>query len=234
MNLGKDPEIPHDNDYLDLVETPDVFDDEPLSEEVMRRSARWTTPRQERALKYGIVASILFHVFLIAGLPQLANLTPTRALLKPGERVTQVRLIESPPPEEKPEPPPERESAISNRDHTAVKERLAKVPPGAQAPLGKMEPLEKRMAALVPPSAPEDYVKNPPPEREREPDPKPSPTTKSTDATLKPKDQTPNNRKKLASRHPDLRPTPEDIAKGLSAPRGSPDFFDCWGSGPWA
>jgi len=162
---------------------------------------------------------------LIAGLPQLANLTPTRALLKPGERVTQVRLIESPPPEEKPEPPPERESAISNRDHTAVKERLAKVPPGAQAPLGKMEPLEKRMAALVPPSAPEDYARTPPPEREREPDPKPSPTTKSTDATLKPKDQAPNNRKKLASRHPDLRPTPEDIAKGLSAPRGSPDFF---------
>lgn len=229
MNLAKDPEIPHDNDYLDLVETPDVFDDEPLTDEVMRHAARSANPGLERALKYGIAASILFHLLLLAGLPQLANLTPTKALLKPGERVTQVRLIESPPPEAKPEPPPEQASAMSDRDHTAVKERLAKVPPGVRAPLGKMEPMEKRMASLMPPPAPEDYAKERQPERERErePEPKAAPTAKSSDATPKHKEPAANNnnRKKLANRQPDLRPTPEDIARGLSAPNGSPDFF---------
>lgn len=226
MNWGSDPDIIHDNDYLDLVEAPDAFDDEPLPEEMMRGAAAASSSRQGRAFKYGVLVSCLLHVFLIVGLPQMTDLTPARALLRPGERVTPVRLVESPLPESKSEPPPEQASAVSDRDHTAVKERLAKAPPGVRTPLGKVEPLEKRMAALTPPPAPEDYVKQQEPLPKRETPVKPSPVTKPSDLATKPKDPSDNHRKRhMASRHPDLRPTAEDIAKGLSTPGVSPDFF---------
>jgi protein TonB len=89
-----------------------------------------------------------------------------------------------------------------------------------------VEPLEKRMAALTPPPAPEDFVKQREQPLKRETPPKSSSTTKPADTGPKLKEPSDNQRKRhFAKPQPDLRPRPEDIAKGFSSPGGAQDFF---------
>ena len=112
-----------------------------------------------KALRYCIIASVALHVAFFASIPMLTDFAPAKSFLNPGDQVTPVRLVEANSPEKKQEPPPEMASAISDRDHTAEKQRLPKVLPDPRPPLGNMEPAPQRLAALPPPVAPEDFIK---------------------------------------------------------------------------
>ncbi|MBI4962552.1 MAG: energy transducer TonB [Desulfomonile tiedjei] len=204
------------------------IDDSLRPEEAARGSEIMETSRQEKILKYCIIASCILHVGFFVALPHLSELTPTKALLKPGETVTSVRLVEPQTPNTVTEPPPENASAISDRDHTAERPRLPKSPPAPKPPLGNVQPMEKRMASLVPPPAPEDLVKP------REEPTKKDVTTKAPPVSEKAnsnhskhRDQTDPLAKKnsLNKRPVDLTPTLQDIAKGFSSPGGATDFY---------
>jgi len=201
-------------------------------EEQMRETSAFLRIEKDKALKYCIVASLALHLVLLLGLPRMAALTPTRAMLNPGESITRVRLVEPQAPLGEPEPPPKVAAAISDRDHTALKQRLPKILPVPRAPLGTMEAPEKRIASLVPPAAPEALVKEPKKvekiEKEEE---SPSPgkikrVPKKSPAKAK---STPQPQRKTAEYRPshsvDLRPTPGDLARGLSTLGGSSQFF---------
>ncbi len=106
-----------------------------------------------------LAASLILHTGLIFALPRLVGIPEAASFLKPGEKVTQVRLVEQPQEPNASEKPPENASAISDRDHTTSKERIPKVIPEPKPPIGKFENFEKRMAAL-PPSTPEHLEKD--------------------------------------------------------------------------
>jgi periplasmic protein TonB len=208
--------------------------DEPFDDPVIDGRGRTeeaqavVTGHKDKILKYCIVASCVLHVALFTALPHMAGLVPTNSLLKPGERVTPVRLVEPPAEEKKPEPPPLQASAISDRDHTAPKERLPKAPPSPRPPLPRMEPVQQKMASLPPPMAPHDLVKpkeeTPPKEDNHKPSAVEKPAPKNHAKHANPADRH-TKQKSLQNPKPDLRPTMQDIATGLSAPGGSPDFF---------
>jgi periplasmic protein TonB len=186
------------------------------------------TGHKDKILKYCIVVSCVLHVALFTALPHMAGFAPTNSLLKPGERVTPVRLVEPPAEEKKPEPPPLQASAISDRDHTALQERLPKAPPSPRPPLPRMEPVQQKMASLPPPMAPHDLVKpkeeTPPKEDNHKPSAVEKPAHKNHTKHADPDDQH-TKQKSPRNLNVDLRPTPQDIARGLSAPGGSPEFF---------
>jgi periplasmic protein TonB len=184
--------------------------------------------RKDKILKYCVIASCVLHVALFTALPHIAQLAPTKSLLNPGEKVTPVRLVEPRPEEIKPEPPPEQASAISDRNHTAPHERIPKALPAQTPPLPKMEPVQQQMASLPPPQVPHDLVKpkeeTPPKENGHKPAAVEKPQPKNHVKHPDPADQPPKP-KSPRNRPLDLRPTPQDIAKGLSPHAGSPDFF---------
>jgi len=169
-------------------------------------------PEKNTMLKYCVVASFILHLLVLAYLTQIAELTPTKASLRPDEKITSVRLVELPPEPKTPEPPPEKAAAISDRDHTAEKPRLP-----------RMAPAEQRLASRMPPMAPEDIIKPKKKEEasknllEEKTDPKnrvkPKPRQESTSARDKP------------SNRPDLTPTRQEIARALSSPEGGADYF---------
>jgi protein TonB len=145
----------------------------------------------------------------------------------PNEQVTKVRLIEPTAPDSPKEPPPEHASAISDRDHTALKEKKPKIVTPPKAPLGTVEPFDKRMAALPPPTAPEDLREKKEDRKEdvKEDSRKPKPTPPESLNKPKPKLSDSPSKRDLKNRNVDLRPTIQDLAKGLSGAPGSPDFF---------
>jgi len=197
---------------------------------ILQSSPESLDPRKDKILTYGVAASLLLHLAAVAALPLVADLTPTRSLLKPGEKVERVRLVEFQRPK-KPEPPPKKAAAVSDRNHTAERERLTKARTGS--PLGKIIPRRpQRHAALQPPLAPEDLIK-----------PKKEPKPKKDKAKLRPKKKPEKETKKktiptrrepyhkprdpLEAPRPtvDLRPTRQEIRQGLMASRGTPNFF---------
>jgi protein TonB len=203
----------------DSEDIDDTYDTPQISRDNLERVDSFGA---DRILKYCVIASLLLHIGVFAGVPRLMEMNHAKPLLNPGEKVTRVRLVE-PQEEKKPEPPPETASAISDRDHTAVKERLPKAPPAQEQPIGRIEQQQKKMASLIPPQAPEDFNRQP--EEKQQPEEKKEPKQK-TGARKPPEQQELRPRKKENSqkRNVDLRPTPQDIAKGFSA-AGSREFF---------
>lgn len=188
------------------------------------------TPPRDRLIKYCIIASLIAHAAAFVLLSRSAELYPAKPLLKPGEKVTQVRLIEPPPEAKKPEPPPEKFSAVTDRNHTAPKDKKPLAPPKPTAPLGRPVPPEKRIAALAPPMAPEDVLKPRKPQEEQKKEIDKKPPTRERLLTEPRSRTTPlrEPQKKPTPKEPslDLRPTPAEIARGLAPPSaGSPDFF---------
>ncbi len=183
---------------------------------------------KDTILKYCIIASCVLHIVLFIAIPRMAKLTPAKSLLRAGEKVTPVRLVESPPEPKKREPPPLKASAISDRNHTALRQRLPKMLPAPTPPLGKMEPLQQKLAALPPPAVPEDLVKPKEEKRPKEENLKhPAPAKHTYQNRLKRTDSIDQHNLPKPHRrvNVDLRPTPEDIRRGLSPSGGSPDFF---------
>ncbi len=177
---------------------------------------------------FGITASCLLHLAVFLSVYSVVDLTPAKALLKPGEQVNRVRLVEFPtPPPEKPGPEPDQASAISDRSHKAERERLPKMVPGPRPPLGRVAPPDRRIASLSPPLAPEELLKPDEEKARKAVEPKASPEKKAS----KPK---PSEGKKPAAalqerdprRQPvDLRPTPGEMARALAGPQGSSNFY---------
>ena len=186
-----------------------------------------------KALRYCVIASVALHLAFFASIPMLTGFAPSRPFLNPGDRITPVRLVEANSSENKPEPPPEMASAISDRDHTAEKQRLPMVLPSPKPPLGNMEPAPQRLAALPPPMAPEDLMK-PEEEKSKQEDKTKKEKPDHADSAHKThkkshdpiKEPSPHRAKKsdLIGKNVDLRPTPAEIAKGLSASGSIPDF----------
>jgi len=200
------------------------------SEAQMKATDGFLNYEDDKLVKYCIVISLVLHLMLFASFSRMAELMPTKAFLKPGEQVTSVRLLEQQPQENKTEPPPQQVSALSDRNHTAAREKIPKLPPTQVPPLGKMEPVQKRIAALIPPQAPED-LSGPSEEKSIKEDQSRPPTDDKSQGQNKFKAKQPadlrNKRKDLASRKLDLKPTQQEqeIAAGLTSPGGAPDFF---------
>ena len=223
-------EMSNDIDDVILPGFPDV-DDSLQPEERAQGAESVATSESDKALKYCIAASVALHLVFLLGLPRFAALTPTRVLPNPAEQVTRVRLVEPPNTEKKPEPPPQYAEAISDRDHTAERRRLPKMPPSANPPLGKIEAPRDKLAALIPPRAPEELEKEPEKEEKTEKEeapPKPEPTPQPA-KKQRPKAVTPQETQRKKPDKPrttvDLTPTPGDIAKGLSALRRPSELY---------
>ena len=181
----------------------------------------------EKILKYCIIAALLLHLLLFIIVTRVARLQPSHSLLRPGEKVTQVRLVEPQESWKDKEPPPQQAAAISDRDHTALKQKLPKLPLPPKPPIGSMQEPQKRMASLTPPVAPEDLVKQKAEPLEDEAK-KPLPQEKfEKKARTLEKEVAPNNSKQRDRKKKiDLRPTPSEMAKGLSRSFSGPnDFF---------
>lgn len=181
----------------------------------------------QKVLKYGILAALLIHILLFFVATRMVSLHPQNSLLKPGEKITQVRLVEPQETWKREDSPPKESAAISDRDHKTEKERLPKMPLPPRPPIGSVQEQPKRMASLSPPIAPEDIVKKDRDVAEDDPQKnvqqqRSQKKTRSQDKEISSSNQKPkNDRKKI-----DLRPTPGEIAKGLSSSVGGPnDFF---------
>lgn len=182
-----------------------------------------TPPPRDRLLRYCIIASAVAHVALYLLLNRSPQLLAAKPILKPGEQVQKMRLVELPPQAKKPEPPPKKAEAISDRNHTAVQEKKPLIPQRPKPLLGRPVKPDRRIAALAPPMAPEDVLK---PKKPKEAKPKDEidkkpPAREKPVATSRPRLLPPSEprRKPKPQRPPlDLRPTPAEIARGLAPP----------------
>ncbi len=181
------------------------------------------SPGRDTYLTIAVVISVLFHIVVLGLLPRVLNLTPGGGLLKPGEEVTRVRMVEFPNPPKKREPPPKRATALSDRNHIAERERLPKKMPNPL--LGQVAPPPPRIAALTPPMAPEDLIK--PKEEQPEQKPKLLERQKPPSKAAKPEKPTASSRRGTAGkrRKMDIVPTPGEIARALAGPGGSTGFY---------
>ncbi|MGC8658966.1 MAG: energy transducer TonB [Desulfomonilaceae bacterium] len=181
----------------------------------------------ERVLKYCLLVALLLHLLLFFVVTRVIGLQPSHSLLRPGEKVTQVRLVEPEDSWKKNEAPPKQAAAMSDRDHTALKQRLPKMPIPPKPPIGAMQEPPKRMASLAPPMAPEDLIKKKAetPEDQKTKSIQDERVQKKVETVEKENGSTDtkskNRRKKI-----DLRPTPREMAQGLSRTFSGPrDFF---------
>jgi protein TonB len=199
--------------------------------ELRRQSSDW-----EQYLKYGIVFSCILHFAVFVVLPAVAKWPASRSSLRPGEKVTQVRLLEFPTPQEKPEPPPDAASAFSDRNHIAQREQIPLAKPGPRPFAGKIAPPGPTIAALQPPMAPEELEKPQqehadPQTRQEEPREKPEPDPVETaeqpkERRAKGKRPTSPAEKKPSRRSSvDLQPTQQEVARALSGVAGSSDLY---------
>ena len=181
----------------------------------------------QKVLKYGILTAFLLHLILFFVVARVVGFQPASSLLKPGEKVTQVRLVEPQESWKPDEPPPKDSAAMSDRDHKAEKERLPKMPLPPKPPIGSMQEPPKRMASLTPPVAPEDITKKKPDAAEEEinkavEQQKAQKKSRTQDKDVSSSPQKPKNNPKRI----DLRPTPGEVARGLSSSVAGPnDFF---------
>jgi len=201
-------------------------DDDYVPEGLMRRSEILTGSDNNDALKYCIVASLILHILFFAAITNGVNPDVSKPHPGPNPNVQKITLVKPQEPLKEKEPPPKVASAISDRDHTAEKQRLPKQPPRPKAPIGRPE--QQKLAALKPPPAPEDLVK--PKEKaiakpqRKKPDkteklPKKKDKERQTTARQTPRKQD------LRNLDVDLRPTPAEIARGLTPHSGPDDFY---------
>lgn len=181
-------------------------------------------------VKYCIAASLVLHLIVFASASRMNGLMPERTFLNPGEKVQAVRLVEPQNTENKVEPPPSRASAVSDRDHSAVKERIPRSVPSSEPPLGRIDPPEKRIAALIPPRAPEDLTE--PTEEKKTPEAQDRDAVEEkaagkTRARAKASPAPKPTKNEVRGRKLDLKPNrqEQEIATGLSGRGGTSEFF---------
>ncbi|MGC8908107.1 MAG: energy transducer TonB [Desulfomonilaceae bacterium] len=227
-----DPEV-HE-DLLSPAAPPADLPDESVelsdAEELVANVENGVSSNARRLTYIAIVASLLLHVAVLGWFSASGAFQARPALLKPGDELTNVRLIEQPMTERRDEPAPEHARAISDRNHTAAVEKIPKTLPAPKAPLGQMDMQQQKLAALMPPAAPDikpplndESKKQTPKKKELEPEKNataPKIPRQSLHRPQKPQKQ----QRPLA---PDLNPTQREteIATGAAPYAGSPDFF---------
>jgi len=215
--------ISHDPEDVEAEELAPV-DYLPPSASRMYWAGRLISPDKDKLVKYCIAASIVLHVLAFAAVPHWLQVQPTKSQLRPGEKVTPIRLVESPKIPQKPEPPPEKASAISDRDHTAKVERIPKVPPVPKPPMGQVAPIEKRMASLTPPVAPEDLAGAKEERSKALEPPKPSPNedkaVRRNNQKAPDQDRPKQKKDQQRDREPDLRVTSKEMKTAFAPPSG--------------
>ncbi len=203
-------------------------DDDYVPEGLMRRSEILTGSDNDDTLKYCIAASIILHILFFTLITKGVNPDLSKNLRDRGPAVQTVRLVTPKEPLKEKEPPPKQASAISDRDHTAERQRIPKQLPRPNAPIGRVVPKQQKLAALKPPQAPEDLIKAKEKEIEKPPRQKPDKVEKPSRIKSK-KQQTFGRRlprkQDLRNLDVDLRPTPAEIARGLTPYSGSDDFY---------
>ena len=185
---------------------------------------------RSRLLEYGVLASIILHVLAFTVVPRLQTFQQISSPLKPEDTRTPVRLVDPPSELNKEEPPPEDFSAISDRNHTAEKQRKPKdISSLHTGPVFKNDTPQQQIASTQPPSAPEDVKKPEQPKKPRKPS-KPKPKPKGPAQKDRTKPQPPIALPKMEDIKKwdvALQPTAKDL-KYAFAPRGSGgsrDFF---------
>ena len=200
------------------------------ADELVASVENGASTRARRLTYYAIAASFLLHVAVLGWFSASGAFHAPRAVLKPGEKLTNVRLIEQPMTDRRDEPVPEHARAISDRNHTAPVEKIPKTPPAPKAPLGQMEMQQQKMAALIPPAAPDikppsnDESKKQTQKKKDLESEKNAATSKMQRESLN-RPQKPQKQQRQLS--PDLNPTRREteIATGAAPYAGSPDFF---------
>ncbi len=214
-----------DGEFPEADEATHEDDETTILDEKVRPLAKG-----DRALKFGIVASVVLHAFFVCAMPRVINWGPPAEDRKnKAEEVAKVRLVEFKTPPKENEQPPENASAISDRDHTAERERIPMRPPSKQPGPGDTPREELKVASLHPTPVPKEITKA----EEKKPV-KSRKTDKKNESPEKDKDRALDHKKNLEARiHPDappkadvdLRPSVEDLRKGLFGDPGSTDFF---------
>ncbi len=183
-----------------------------------------------RNLRYAIAASIALHILIFGWLITSFKLKSDQNLLKPDETLTRVRILEQPMTERLDEPAPEHANAISDRNHSTVVERIPKVIPNPRGPIGQIDTQQQKLAAIMPPTAPE--VKAPQKDKtkkenrnKKELDSQKNVATSRLDAGNSPLRQKPQRQNKTME--PDLNPTQREMEIATGAPpySSSSDFF---------
>ncbi len=185
---------------------------------------------RNRMLKICVVVSLLLHVLAFTVVPRMAAFQQNSAALQPRGTRTPVRIVQLPQTTEKDEPPPKTASAMSDRNHTAKKERLPKaIPAPPRPPIGKPEPLKQRIASAIPPPAPETFIKEKKERPKKRQTSKPPTQHKRSAKPSETKALSPKSRRHmkedLKHRKVDLRPTAQDMQKAFSAQSGGSDFY---------
>lgn len=219
--------ITYDNGPVDLDE-PATAADLPIPKRRGHADDKIITAERERLLKYCVVASLILHFLVFVVVPRMSALQQNNNGLRPGEQRIAVRPVTFPDPPKKQEPPPEKASAISDRNHTAEKERIPKpVPSRQRSPLFKNVAPQQQIAALKPPAAPEDIEKE---RQEKKPEakkPKPEQHKTGRKSPEKPPVQVSrlHKNKNIKNMDVDLRPTTKEMQTAFNPGGGSPDFF---------
>jgi periplasmic protein TonB len=221
-------DITYDNGPVEL-DDPAAAADLPIPKRRGQSDDRVITAERERLLKYCVIGSLILHFLVFVVVPRMSAFQQTNSALKPAEQNTPVRLVQFQEPPKKEEPPPEKPAAISDRNHTAEKERLPKnIPTPKTAPIGKIEQPRQQIASLQPPPAPEDIEKErqePKPEAKKsQPDPSKADKKKQEKAPVPV--TKPLNKKNIKNMNVDLQPTVQEMKTAFNSPSpGSPDFY---------
>ncbi|MFH0958566.1 MAG: TonB family protein [Pseudomonadota bacterium] len=211
------------NEDLD-IDLKDDFDRERF---VLPSSLLIDDSETSKVLKYGILTAFLLHLLLFFVIARVVGFQPPGSILKPGEKITQVRLVEPQESWKTDEPPAKESAAMSDRHHKAEKERLPKMPLPPKPPIGSIQEPPKRMASLSPPLAPEDITKKKHDDAAKDDidkaieQQKAQKKSRTIDKDVNSSNQKPKNNPKRI----DLRPTQGEIARGLSSSVGGPNEF---------
>ncbi len=131
----------------------------------MSKTGQWIGRDLDRALLYGVIASLLLHMAAFFLVPIiLENKISSGPPVVNQERVTPVRLVEHPLSADKEPVPPDKPAAISDRNHTAEKQRVPKSLSAKKQ--GPAQPPRKQVAALPKKPAQEKPKKKPNPEKQ--------------------------------------------------------------------
>lgn len=236
--VDEDPEV---GDQLEESDEDDYYD----GESHLFSGLMSLAPKRDNLFMAGLIIALLLHLGLFALSQRTSSFMPPKTPLKAGERLQQVRLVELNQPKTKEEPPPEKASAISDRDHTAERIRLPKRP--------TTPPKPPRVAALQAPKAPEVFEepKKPAEPVEKEIEDK---RTKAPEKEKEPRTEAPLNESMALEKMPDptkkredekpkavsrldpmktavkkglnLKPTWEELSKGVAAASRPSDYFE--------
>lgn len=233
-SVWEDPEAPEPDEAI--VEKIDE------ASNLMADLDELESPKRDKGLKYAILVSILLHlIFFGVLIPKMVSLPQSKSLLKPGEQVTKMRLVDMPPAPKKEQPPPEKPEAFSDRNNTAKQKRLPKMSVGGPMRQAKPKPPPQKMAMLSPPKAPEfpdepkEKAKEPKETKEKKkPEVKPkrkAPPSEKARVKEAPEERVARSRSRsladlMKRRNIDLRPNNQDLSRIFSAqPPGATDYF---------